>query len=127
MTKTAETGATVLLPCPFCGGAPVMMGIPPRRAPEQWVKCTQCGASSDTTSGAKRASDKWNTRAVNRDARFTDVVAALEGLVATISGRVAAHLIDPQISPLHPLELIATKDQILAAREILSSIKASIS
>jgi len=47
-----------LLPCPFCGGeAEKKIGV----APEDWVNCTQCGAS--TRFGYGRAVVKlWNRR-----------------------------------------------------------------
>lgn len=44
--------------CPFCGGeASLVTG-----APEVWVRCMTCHASGDTTSDAKRAAFKWNSR-----------------------------------------------------------------
>ena len=47
-----------LKPCPFCGGkAKLMISV------EDWVLCTICKASSDTTSDPKRAIEKWNKRA----------------------------------------------------------------
>lgn len=47
-----------LLPCPFCGGeAHLVTG-----APEYWVKCLSCNASSDTTACSVRAADQWNWR-----------------------------------------------------------------
>ncbi len=45
-------------PCPFCGGNAYIVLY----APEYWVRCDVCKASSDTTSDANRAIEKWNTR-----------------------------------------------------------------
>jgi hypothetical protein len=62
MTNHCSPETSELLPCPFCGGDAIMMGIPPRYAPECWVKCSQCASSSDAGQ-AKQVANNWNTRA----------------------------------------------------------------
>ncbi len=48
------------------------------RAPEQWVKCYSCAASSDTASGEASAARKWNRRAGEGRERMSYHVRRLE-------------------------------------------------
>ena len=49
-----------LLPCPFCGGEAELTGF---EAPEYWVWCPNCKASTDAHTGKQSAINAWNTRA----------------------------------------------------------------
>lgn len=49
-----------LLPCPFCGGEAELTGFD---APEFWVWCPNCKASTDAHTGKQSAVAAWNTRA----------------------------------------------------------------
>lgn len=59
---TAASNEVALLPCPFCGGVPLLMGF---NAPEFWVSCVRIGCKAGTEAfGSKdRAIAAWNTRA----------------------------------------------------------------
>ena len=48
-----------LLPCPFCGGKAALDGFD---APEYWVWCLECKASTDTHTCKQPAIDAWNKR-----------------------------------------------------------------
>lgn len=45
-----------LLPCPFCGGEPLVLHIMGR----ELVKCSKCGVT--TSAAAKDARQAWNRR-----------------------------------------------------------------
>ncbi len=51
--------------CPFCGGKAELRGWDGERktAPEVWVACNRCGASTDARARPDGASLVWNTRA----------------------------------------------------------------
>lgn len=49
-----------LKPCPFCGGEAELTGFD---APEFWVWCPNCKASTDAHTCKGGAIDAWNTRA----------------------------------------------------------------
>lgn len=49
-----------LLPCPFCGGEAELTGF---KAPEFWVWCPSCKASTDAHTCKGGAIAAWNTRA----------------------------------------------------------------
>lgn len=49
-----------LLPCPFCGGEAELTGF---GAPEVWVWCPNCKASTDAHTCKGGAIEAWNTRA----------------------------------------------------------------
>lgn len=51
---------TKLLPCPFCGGEAELTGF---NAPEYWVWCPSCKASTGAHTGKENAIEAWNTRA----------------------------------------------------------------
>ena len=51
---------TILLPCPFCGGEAELTGFD---APEFWVWCPNCKASTDAHTCKGGAIEAWNTRA----------------------------------------------------------------
>lgn len=51
---------TELKPCPFCGGEAELTGF---NAPEYWVWCPSCKASTDAHTGKENAVAAWNTRA----------------------------------------------------------------
>jgi len=51
---------TKLLPCPFCGGEAELTGF---EAPEFWVWCPNCKASTDAHTCKGGAIAAWNTRA----------------------------------------------------------------
>ena len=51
---------TELLPCPFCGGEAELTGFD---APEFWVWCPNCKASTDAHTCKGGAIEAWNTRA----------------------------------------------------------------
>lgn len=46
--------------CPFCGGEAELTGF---NAPEYWVWCPTCKASTDAHTGMTNAVEAWNTRA----------------------------------------------------------------
>lgn len=48
-----------LKPCPFCGGEAELTGFD---APEYWVWCPNCKASTDAHTGKMNAIEAWNTR-----------------------------------------------------------------
>lgn len=48
-----------LLPCPFCGGEAELTGFD---APEFWVWCPNCKASTDAHTCKGGAIEAWNTR-----------------------------------------------------------------
>ena len=48
-----------LLPCPFCGGEAELTGFD---APEYWVWCPSCKASTDAHTCKGGAIEAWNTR-----------------------------------------------------------------
>ena len=48
-----------LLPCPFCGGKAALEGFD---APEYWVWCLECKASTDMHTCKQPAIDAWNKR-----------------------------------------------------------------
>ena len=48
-----------LLPCPFCwGGARIIGAV----GTVFWVKCTECGAETQSEITKQRAAEKWNRR-----------------------------------------------------------------
>lgn len=49
-----------LKPCPFCGGEAELTGFD---APEYWVWCPNCKASTDAHTCKGGAIEAWNTRA----------------------------------------------------------------
>ena len=49
-----------LKPCPFCGGEAETVGFD---APERWVICKRCKASTESHTCADAAIEAWNTRA----------------------------------------------------------------
>lgn len=49
-----------LKPCPFCGGEAELTGF---EAPEFWVWCPNCKASTDAHTCKGGAIEAWNTRA----------------------------------------------------------------
>lgn len=49
-----------LKPCPFCGGEAELTGFD---APEVWVWCPNCKASTDAHTCKGGAIEAWNTRA----------------------------------------------------------------
>lgn len=49
-----------LKPCPFCGGEAELTGFD---APEFWVWCPNCKASTDAHTGKQSAIEAWNIRA----------------------------------------------------------------
>lgn len=51
---------TDLKPCPFCGGEAELAGV---NAPEFWVWCPSCKASTAAHTGKQSAIEAWNTRA----------------------------------------------------------------
>lgn len=53
------TDTPVLLPCPFCGGAPKVR----QAVGETWVVCGSCAASTNSITRASVAFDLWNRRA----------------------------------------------------------------
>lgn len=57
-----------LKPCPFCGGEAELTGFD---APEYWVWCPNCKASTDAHTCKGGAIEAWNTRA-ERTCRMTD-------------------------------------------------------
>ena len=50
-----------LKPCPFCGGEARL--ITTKEAPEAWVECNICGASSEFKPVEENAIKCWNSRA----------------------------------------------------------------
>lgn len=48
-----------LLPCPFCGGEARIIGAV---GTVFWVKCTECGAETQSEITKQRAAEKWNRR-----------------------------------------------------------------
>ena len=48
-----------LKPCPFCGGEAELTGF---EAPEYWVWCPNCKASTDAHTCKQPAIEAWNTR-----------------------------------------------------------------
>lgn len=48
----------IVLPCPFCGGERTVV----INAPEDWVKCRDCGAGGPMKVGTVSARIAWNTR-----------------------------------------------------------------
>ena len=51
-----------LLPCPFCwGGARIIGAV----GTVFWVKCTECGAETQSEITEQRAVERWNRRADN--------------------------------------------------------------
>lgn len=49
-----------LLPCPFCwGGARIIGAV----GTVFWVKCTECGAETQSEITKQRAAKSWNRRA----------------------------------------------------------------
>lgn len=58
MNELAMTDREKLLPCPFCGGEAYLV----TGAPEEWVRCMKCHASSDTDTRYEGAAVKWNRR-----------------------------------------------------------------
>lgn len=60
---TAPMTREELLACPFCGGEAEICGLPPNRAPECWIRCAQCHASSGGTGAlTEHLIAGWNTR-----------------------------------------------------------------
>ena len=49
-----------LLPCPFCGGEARIIGAV---GTVFWVKCTECGAETQSEITKQRAAERWNRRA----------------------------------------------------------------
>ena len=62
-----------LKPCLFCGGEAVLHG---QHAPEHWVQCLSCRASTDTTMSSAQSIKAWNTR--TKDKRIEELEEELE-------------------------------------------------
>lgn len=69
------TPATLMLPCPFCGGAAVFGNEGDGPFP-YFVTCQFCAALTDSTAQKQEAIDLWNTR--QQQAVTAQLVAALE-------------------------------------------------
>ena len=55
-----------LKPCPFCeGGARIIGAV----GTVFWVKCTECGAETQSELTKQRAAERWNRRAGEQNER----------------------------------------------------------
>lgn len=50
----------ILKPCPFCGSTNLVI---PQGAPEYWVLCDDCNASTEACTLQETAVKRWNRRA----------------------------------------------------------------
>lgn len=58
-----DTDERALLPCPFCGGKPLLSG--PANYP--WIECQSCWCTSDSAAGSDAAIAAWNRRIAQPD------------------------------------------------------------
>lgn len=70
--------AEQLKPCPFCGGDKIhLVGYDAasgrKTAPECWVACGTCGATSNTSSFPENATSYWNARPEAAQVRVEDL------------------------------------------------------
>jgi hypothetical protein len=106
-----------LKPCPFCGDPAEFRGWDgvKKTAPEVWVACSRCAASSDTRTGPLDAARVWNTRrAAEPPADVMEVVKNLHDVARYLradSLAVSATVVDQAADILSRLSLSTQEAQ----------------